>query len=97
MRKKCPYLELFWSSFFLHFPAFGLNTVRYSLSLRIQSELREDAGKMHNQNNSEYGHFLRSDSILSVEVLTVFFTTFDHFYHLPIVEQLNLTESNFLH
>ena len=54
-------------------------------------------GKNADQNNSEYGHFLRSDSILSVEVLTVFFTSFDHFYHLPIVEQLNLTESNFLH
>ena len=24
--KKCPYLELFWSAFFLHFPTFGLNT-----------------------------------------------------------------------
>ena len=26
--KKCPYSELIWSSFFPHFPAFGLNTER---------------------------------------------------------------------
>ena len=42
LRKKCPYSGLFWSSFFPHFPAFGLNTERYSVSLRIQSE----CGKM---------------------------------------------------
>ena len=34
LRKKCPYSELFWS----YFPAFGLNTERYRVSLRIQSE-----------------------------------------------------------
>ena len=32
--KKCPYLELLWSVF----PAFRLNTERYSVSLRIQSK-----------------------------------------------------------
>ena len=26
LRKKYPYSELFWSAFFPHFPAFGLNT-----------------------------------------------------------------------
>ena len=26
VHKKCPYSELFWSAFFRHFPAFGLNT-----------------------------------------------------------------------
>ena len=31
LRKKCPYLELY-------FPAFGLNTERYFISLHIQSE-----------------------------------------------------------
>ena len=36
--EKCPCLELFWS----HFPAFGLNTKRYFVSLRIQSK----CGKM---------------------------------------------------
>ena len=38
MRQKCPYSELFWSLFFPHFAAFGLNTERYSVCLRIQSE-----------------------------------------------------------
>ena len=33
LRKKCLYSELFWSAFFPHFSAFGLN-----ISLRIQSE-----------------------------------------------------------
>ena len=55
--KMCPFSELFWSAFFPHFPAFGLNTERYDL--RIQSE----CGKMRenvDQNNTEYGLFLRS-------------------------------------
>ena len=38
LREKCPYSELFWSAF----PACGLNTERYFVSLRIQSE----CGKM---------------------------------------------------
>ena len=38
LHKKCPYSELFWSAFFPHFPSFGLNTKRYGVSLRIQSE-----------------------------------------------------------
>ena len=45
--KECPYLELFWSTFFLHFPTFGLNTERYYVSLRIQYEcgkMRENCG-----------------------------------------------------
>ena len=42
LRKKCPYLELFWSVFFPHFPVFGLNAERYSHSVQI----RENAGKM---------------------------------------------------
>ena len=59
--KRCPYSELFWSAFFPHFPAFGLNAGRYSISFRIQSEY----GKMQkdtDQNNSECGHPLRSVS-----------------------------------
>ena len=39
-----------------HFPAFGLNTKRYSVSLRIKSE----GGENMDQNNSEYRHFSRS-------------------------------------
>ena len=45
--KKSSHSELFWSAFFSHFPAFGLNTERYSVSLRIQSEcgkMREKCG-----------------------------------------------------
>ena len=38
-----------------HFLKFGLNTERYSVSLRMWENV--------DQNNSEYGHFLRSDSI----------------------------------
>ena len=38
LHKKCPYSELFWSVFFPHFPAFGLN--KYSI------RMRENAGKM---------------------------------------------------
>ena len=59
LRKTFPYLELFWSAFFPHFPAFGVNTKRYGVSLRIQSKCRK-CGKNVDQNNSEYGHFLRS-------------------------------------
>ena len=47
LRKKCPYWELFWSSFFPHFPTLGLNTERYGVSLHIQSEcweMREKCG-----------------------------------------------------
>ena len=34
LRKKCPYSELFWSAFH----PFGLNTEKYGVHLRIQSE-----------------------------------------------------------
>ena len=53
----------------VYFPAFGLTTERYSVSLSIQSECREilrlspySARIRENtdQNNPEYGHFLRS-------------------------------------
>ena len=39
-----------------HFPAFGQNTERYSISLRIQSEY----GKKRTRKNSVFGHFSRS-------------------------------------
>ena len=47
LRKKYPYLELRWSAFFPHFSIFALNTQRYGVSLRIQSEwgkVREKGG-----------------------------------------------------
>ena len=37
LRKGCPYSKLFWSAF----SAFGLNTERYSVSVRLQSEFRK--------------------------------------------------------
>ena len=52
--KNSPYSELFWSAFFPHFPTCELNTKRYS-------PIVGKWGKNANQNNSEYGHFLRSE------------------------------------
>ena len=40
----------------LHIPTFGLNTERYFITLRIQSE----CGKIRTKNNSLFGHFSRS-------------------------------------
>ena len=40
-----------------YFIAFGLNTERYGVSLRIQSE----CGKIRTRKNSVFGHFSRSD------------------------------------
>ena len=44
-----------------YFPAFGLNTERYSVSLRIQSE----CGKIRTRKDSVFGHFSRSDVLSS--------------------------------
>ena len=63
-RKKCPYSELFWSSFSPHFSAFGLHTERYSVCLRTQSECGKTQENA-DQNKSEYGHFLRSGNFRS--------------------------------
>ena len=40
-----------------YFPAFGLNTERYFVSLRIQFE----CGKILTRKNSVFGHFSRSE------------------------------------
>ena len=42
-----------------YFPAFGLNTKRYEVSLRIQPE----CGKIRTRENSVFGHISRSDTI----------------------------------
>ena len=49
-----------------HFPAFGLNTERYRVSLGIKSKYRKMRAMRENayQNNSEYGHFSRSEWFL---------------------------------
>ena len=64
-RKKSSYSELFWSELFHDFPAFGLNTERFSPNAR-------KSGKNADQKNSEYGLFLCSVSTqhrLSLPVL----------------------------
>ena len=60
LRKKCPCSELFWSAFFPHFLAFRLNT------LSVFSPMRENA----DQNNSEYGHFLRSHKLTHTNAIS---------------------------
>ena len=71
LHKKCPYSEFFWSAFSPHFPAFGPNTVRYSvfsLNTERYSVFSPNAGKCGknaDQRNSEYGHFLRSETRVS--------------------------------
>ena len=52
MREKCPYLELFWFLFSSIRTEYG-EVLRISL---YSVRMRENA----DQNNSEYGHFLRS-------------------------------------
>ena len=60
LRKKCPYSELFWSAVFPHFLAFRLNT------LSVVSSMRENA----DQNNSKYGHFLRSHKLTHTNAIS---------------------------
>ena len=60
MRKKCPYSELFWSAFSYNRTEYGKIRSISPYSVRI----RENA----DQNNSEYGHFPRSDIYLSNEL-----------------------------
>ena len=53
LRKKCPYLELFWSAF-SHIQTESEEILRilpYSVSMRGNQD----------QNNPEYGHFLHSE------------------------------------
>ena len=54
--KKKSVLGVILIRIFPDFPAFGLNTERYGVSLLIQSK----CGKNADQNNSEYGLFLGS-------------------------------------
>ena len=58
LREKCPYSELFWS-------VFSLNRTEYGETLCISPysvRMRENK----NQNNSEYGHFSRSDFVVII-------------------------------
>ena len=58
LRKKCPYSELFWSAFFSHFPAFGVNTERYYFS--VFSPNAGKCGKMRIRITPNTDSFLRS-------------------------------------
>ena len=53
LREKCPNTELFPGPYF---PAFRLNTERYSIYLRIQCE----CGEIRTRKNSVFGRFSRS-------------------------------------
>ena len=71
LRKKSSYSELFWSAFFPHFPAFGLSTKRYSVSLPYHSVFCPNAGKCGrnaDHNNSEYELFLRSGGFYAFHI-----------------------------
>ena len=51
LREKCPYFELFWSAFSRIWTAYGESIFPYSGQTRENKD----------QNNSDNGHFLRSD------------------------------------
>ena len=52
LRKKCPYSELFWSAFSCIRTEYGQMRSISPYSVRMRENV--------DQNNSEYGHFLRS-------------------------------------
>ena len=55
-----------------YFPAVGLNTERYFVSLHIQSE----CGKIQTRNYSVFGHFSRSDTLVKSRPLKCRFLKF---------------------
>ena len=55
-----------------YFPAFGLNTERYFVSLLIQSE----CGKIRTRNNSVFGHFSSNDTLFYTTTLSRLFELF---------------------
>ena len=71
LRKKCPYSELFWS-------AFSRIRSEYREILRIfpySVRMRENA----NQNNSEYGHFSRSERLVYLTQIGEYGTLLFHY------------------
>ena len=74
-----PYTYTVWNVFKYgvfsgpYFPAFGLNTVRYFVSLHIQSK----CGKVRTRKNSVFVHFSRSD-IQVTKMITLSFGKFIH-------------------
>ena len=60
-----------------YFPVFGLNTERYSVSLRIQSKCR----KIPTRNNSVFGHFSRSATIGKLKLFALSIISIDREWH----------------
>ena len=82
--KKCPHSELFW----LAFPAFGLNTERYSVSVLLRNAGK--CGKNADQNNSECRQFLRSALQCQISCESpVLRNSFLCFKHLETIKYLN--------
>ena len=77
LHKKSPYSEFFWSAFFPDFLAFGQN-------LSVFSPNAGKSGKSSDQNNSEYGLFLRRVTIWQSFTIWKFLTvwSFNFFFTL---------------
>ena len=73
LRENCLYSELFCSAF----PSFGLNTERYVRISHYSVQMRENA----DQNNSEYVHFLRSVTLISIIFNIVNSTVSQHIWY----------------
>ena len=72
--KKCPYSELFLSGFFPHFQC---------VRMRENAGNTSECGKNPDQNNSEYGHFLRSECFKTFRLRKDFLlTNFRSMFHL---------------
>ena len=69
LSKKSPYSESFWSAFSLHFPAFGVNMQRCSVSLRIQSKcwkMRENCGPEYLRIRTLFTQFVANDCVYTL-------------------------------
>ena len=68
LRKKYPYTELFWSVFFRIWTEYGKVRIILPYSVRMRENTE--------QNNSEYGHFSRSDIYLitsiTIDLITIY-------------------------
>ena len=85
--EKCPYSELFWSTFFRIWTDYG-EILRISpYSVRMQ----EDA----DHNNSEYGHFLRNGNHHGMEINQILMETisFPFVFKINIILYTNIQKS----
>ena len=64
---QCVKIVRIWSYSGPHFPAFGLNTKRYSVSLRIQSECRKIRTRV--TPNTDTFHAVMADVITHLHVM----------------------------